>query len=100
VRKVHIEDALIDYMIEIVNRTRRHAEVQLGVSPRGTSALFRATQARAVANGRDFVVPDDVKSLVESVFVHRIAMKRNSGHGEGNARDLLREVLESVPVPA
>jgi MoxR-like ATPase len=99
VRKVHIEDAIVDYMIEIVNRTRQHPEIQLAISPRGTSALFRATQARAVANGRDFVVPDDIKSLALPVFVHRIVM-RNAGRTESGAGDVVREILESVPVPA
>src|SRR5262249_15465374 len=80
-RKVRIDDAIVDYMIQIVNRTRDHAEIELGVSPRGTGALFRATQAFAMLNGRSFVIPDDVKKLVHPVFEHRLVMNRAAAHG-------------------
>src|SRR5499426_2238772 len=60
-RKIRVEESIVDYMIQIVNRTREHAEIELGISPRGTAALFRATQALAMTAGRSFVIPDDVK---------------------------------------
>ncbi len=66
--EVHVGEPLVDYMIEIVNHTRRHPEIELGISPRGTKALFRAAQATALVQGRDFVLPDDVKRLVSPVF--------------------------------
>src|SRR5437867_12643709 len=63
-RKVHTDESIVDYMIQLVNRTREHAEIQLGISPRGTAALFRATQALALIADRTFVIPDDIKRLV------------------------------------
>src|ERR1051325_10168946 len=65
--KIHIDEPLVDYMIAIVNRTRNHPEIELGISPRGTAALFRATQALALVEGRSFVLPDDVKRLANPV---------------------------------
>src|SRR4030088_2525087 len=73
-RKVHIDEAIVDYMIHIVNRTRQHSEIELGVSPRGTAALFRAAEAFAMVDGRSFVIPDDIKRLVHPVFQHRLVM--------------------------
>src|SRR5712691_11470860 len=67
-RKVRMDEAIVDYLIHIVNRTRQHPEIELGVSPRGTAALFRAAQAFALLDGRSFVIPDDVKRLVNPVF--------------------------------
>src|SRR5215467_8805931 len=73
-RKVHMEESIVDYMIEVVNRTRRHPEIELGVSPRGTAALFRAAQSLAMLEGRSFVIPDDIKTLAHPVFEHRLGM--------------------------
>jgi len=98
-RNVHLGDPIVDYMIEIVNHTRNHDEIQLGISPRGTSALFRAAQARAIINQREFVIPDDVKELVVPVFAHRLVLKSGT-RGQIDARTILAEILEGVPVPA
>ena len=99
-RSIHVGDALVDYMIEIVNETRNHAEIELGISPRGTAALFRASQALALVEGRDYVLPDDVKTLIPNVFEHRLVLAR-SGTGRQQASEtLLEEVLDSVAVPA
>src|SRR5262250_1860431 len=78
-RKIHIDESILDYMIRIVNDTRKHPEIELGISPRGTVALFRATQALAMIEGRGFVIPDDVKKLVHPVFEHRLVMGRSRG---------------------
>ncbi len=99
-RRVHVGDALVDYMVEIVNHTRNHGEIELGVSPRGTAALFRASQGLALVQGRDYVLPDDVKTLVPNVFGHRLVLARSSaGHQQGSTT-LLREILDRVAVPA
>lgn len=99
-RRVHVGDALVDYMIEIVNHTRNHAEIELGVSPRGTAALFRASQGLALVQGRDYVLPDDVKTLIPNVFGHRLVLARSStGHPQGS-QTLLAEILDRVTVPA
>src|SRR5262245_7081503 len=103
-RKVRVDEAIVDYMIQIVNTTRRHAEIELGISPRGTSALFRAAQSFAMLNGRSFVIPDDVKKLVHPVFEHRLAMNRMSSHGRAQpgltAKNVLTDILNQTAVPA
>jgi MoxR-like ATPase len=99
-RKVHVEDSIVDYMIQIVNRTRQHPEIELGVSPRGTSALFRAAQSVALLDGRSFVIPDDVKRLIHPVCEHRLSMVRSGSRVQSNARSVLQEIIDQTPVPA
>jgi MoxR-like ATPase len=103
-RKIHIDESILDYMVEIVNRTRHHSEIELGISPRGTTALFRATQALAMLEGRTFVIPDDVKRLVHPVFEHRLVLGRSGSRGrtrlEVDAKTVLSEIVSQTPVPA
>src|SRR5262245_53758975 len=103
-RKIHIDEPVIDYMIQIVNRTREHPDIELGVSPRGTSALFRAAQALALLDGRSFIIPDDVKKLVHPVFEHRLVMGRGASRLRASAmvdaRAVLSEIIAQTPVPA
>src|SRR5256884_3824782 len=93
-RKVHIDDSIVDYMIHIVNRTREHPEIELGISPRGTAALFRATQALAIVEGRSFVIPDDIKRLLYPVFEHRLVMVRSGARSAACARAVLEEIVD------
>jgi MoxR-like ATPase len=103
-RKVRMDEAIVDYLIHMVNRTRQHPEIELGVSPRGTAALFRATQAFAMLDGRSFVIPDDIKKLVHPVFEHRLVMARSGGRIRTNsatdAGTVLQEIIDQTPVPA
>jgi len=103
-RKIHIDEALLDYLIQIVNRTRQHPEIELGISPRGTAALFRAAQSLAMFQGRGFVIPDDVKRLVNPVFEHRLVMGRGGSrsrpHSAADARTVLTEIVAQIPIPA
>src|SRR5213593_686841 len=99
-RNVHMDEALLDYMIHIVNRTRQHPEIELGISPRGTAALFRATQALAIVEGRSFVIPDDIKRLLYPVFEHRLVMVRSGARSAACARAVLEEIVDQTPVPA
>jgi len=99
-RKIHMEDSIVDYMIEMVNRTRRHPEIELGVSPRGTAALFRAAQSLAMLEGRSFVIPDDIKKLVHPVFEHRLGMVRSGSRNHRDAGSVLQEIVDQTPVPA
>src|SRR5215467_4084459 len=101
-RKIHIDEAILDYMIQIVNRTRENPEIELGISPRGTAALFRATQALAMIEGRGFVIPDDVKKLVHPVFEHRLVMGRSRGrsHAGIDPKTVLSEIVSQIPIPA
>jgi MoxR-like ATPase len=99
-RKIHIDDKVVDYMIEVVARTRKHPEIELGISPRGTLALCRSVQAWALLEDRTYVVPDDVKRLAVLVFGHRLVMARASGKARGNPQLVLKDLLNQVPVPA
>jgi MoxR-like ATPase len=103
-RKIHIDEAILDYMIQIVNRTRRHPQIELGISPRGTAALFRAAQSLAMMEDRGFVIPDDVKRLVHPVFEHRLVLDRSGSRGRPNAEtnvgSVLAEIVAQTPVPA
>ena len=101
VEEVRLDESVVDYLMAIVERTRHHEQLGLGVSPRGSIALYRAAQALALVEGLDYCTPDHVKRLAVSVFAHRsIAEARSSG---GNAADrkveILEEILQSVPVP-
>jgi MoxR-like ATPase len=98
-RTVHISDDLIDYMIRVVTETRHHPEVQLGVSPRGTVAFFRASQAYALLQGRDYVLPDDIKSLALPVLAHRMVLT-HAGSSAPAAENVLEDILSRLPVPA
>jgi MoxR-like ATPase len=103
-RNVRIDESIVDYMIQIVNRTRQHPEIELGISPRGTAALFRAAQAQAMLDGRSYVIPDDVKKLAHPVFEHRLVLGRTGSrvraHGPADARTILSEIVAQTPIPA
>jgi MoxR-like ATPase len=99
-RKVHIDEQIVDYMLHMVNRTRKHADVELGVSPRGTLALFRGVQAMALVEGRNYALPDDVKRLVFPVFGHRLVIVRTGAKARTDARTVLQAILDETPVPA
>jgi len=99
-RKVRIDDSVVEYMLQVVHRTRSHPDVELGISPRGTVALFRAAQALALIEGRSFVLPDDVKQLVNPVFAHRLVIGRTGSRMRTDPRTILKEILDQTPVPA
>ena len=99
-RKIHIGEEIIDYMLQIVTSTRNHPEIELGVSPRGTVALFRSVQAMALVNGRSYAIPDDVKRLVPRVFGHRLLIARSGSKIRTDAQAILRRILDEAPVPA
>nr|WP_255152588.1 MoxR family ATPase [Halorarius halobius] len=90
--EVTVEEPIREYVTALARYTRENA--RLGVSPRGSIALLRAAQGRAVLEGRDYVVPDDVQAEAEPTLVHRIRL----GRGEGSARELVREALSTVDV--
>lgn len=101
--KVALEASLVDYLQRLVQETRRHDAIELGVSPRGALALRRAAQARAILRGRDYCTPDDLQALAPAVFVHRITLARRAGSlgpVREAARRLIPEILREVPVPA
>jgi MoxR-like ATPase len=100
--QVRVDDALVDYMLMIVERTRRHDGLALGVSPRGAQALFRATQALAMVEGREYAIPDDVKRLVVPAFAHRLVVNMRHApvqRASVAASRILEEILTEVDVP-
>ena len=102
VSRVVVDEALVDYMLAIVEKTRRHELLALGVSPRGAQSLYRAAQALAMVEGRDYVLPDDVKRLAVPVFAHRVVVNTRAAlaaRGADLSDRILEEVLTQVPVP-
>jgi MoxR-like ATPase len=99
VRKVHVDDCLYDYIVKITGSTRSHPDTALGVSPRGSLALFHTAQARALYSGRDYVTPDDIKPLAEPVLAHRIVIKPESKLRRVTSAGIIEEILASIPVP-
>jgi MoxR-like ATPase len=101
VREVRVDEALSDYVLDLIAATRAHPDVYLGGSTRASLFLYRAAQAHAVAEGRDYVVPDDVKRLAVPVLAHRILPRSARGGGSGEAaEEIVRDILSRTPVPA
>lgn len=99
VRKVYVSQIIQRYIIDLVGRTRQSNDVYLGASPRGSLSLFRASQARAALNGRDYVLPDDIKALAIPILGHRIIVSPAARLRELSADRIVQEVMYSVPVP-
>ncbi len=99
VKGVYVDGLIKTYIIDMVARTRRHADVYLGASPRGSLALFRTAQARAALLGRDYVIPDDVKALAEAALAHRVIVGPAARIKDVTARSIIQEILKTVPVP-
>lgn len=99
VQLVHVSDGLRGYIVDIVETTRRHRDLILGVSPRGALGLQRAARALAASVGREYVIPDDVKLLARPVLGHRIVVATEARLRDVTADEVLAGVLESVPVP-
>jgi MoxR-like ATPase len=99
-RQVHVEPRVARYIRALVQKTRDHDDVALGVSPRGTLVLFRACQARALIEGRAFVTPDDAQALASPVLGHRVLPTERAKYGGRSAASILNEVVSVVPVPS
>ncbi len=98
VREVYLASALKSYMVDIAEASRRHAAIELGLSPRATLQLAAAVRGHAAANGRDYGTPDDVKAVAPSVLAHRLLLRAGS-NARTTAEDTIRELLADVPVP-
>jgi MoxR-like ATPase len=96
VADVHVDESLERYILTIVRATRSHSDVALGASPRGSLALYKTSQALAALRGRDYVVPDDVKTLVPYTLVHRLIVKPDSQLRGRSAWTILNEILEQT----
>jgi MoxR-like ATPase len=99
VEEIHVDDDVLGYVADIVQATRGQRQVEIGASPRGSLAIFKLARARAVFHGRDYVIPDDVKEVTAPALVHRMIMKAESWVKGTDPRQVVDEVLKSVPVP-
>ncbi|MEV4726213.1 AAA family ATPase [Micromonospora humida] len=98
-RRVHIAEPLYGYAVRLATATRAHPQVRVGVSPRGVIALTRAACAYALIDGRGWIMPEDLKALVEPVFAHRLLLTADAQVRGVTAADVLRQAVASVPVP-
>ena len=94
-----MDDTVKQYIVSLVDATRHHSTVYLGASPRGTLALSRTGQARALLHGRDYVLPDDIKALAEPALAHRSLISPTGQSMGKESSVVIREILETVPVP-
>jgi MoxR-like ATPase len=99
VKSVYVDQLVKLYIVQVVEATRHHPTIHLGASPRGSLALFRTSQARALIDGRDFVLPDDIKALAGAVLSHRIVVNIGNDGYDAKGRTIVTEILERVPVP-
>ena len=99
-RSIRVATPIKEYITDIVRATRHHATVEFGASPRGSLGLMRAGQAQALVRGREFVLPDDIKSLTIPVLGHRLVLKQRERLRGEESRALLESILEKIPVPS
>ena len=97
--KVRIDDSIIEYIVEIIYRTREDPRVKVGSSPRGAQSLFKLSRALAVLSGRDYVIPDDIKRLSIYTLRHRIILKPEPRIKGVKTEEIVSEILEQVEVP-
>ncbi len=99
IKDVYVAKEVQQYIINLITASRRHSDVYLGSSPRGSLALFRTAQARAAMSGRDFAIPDDVKALAEVTLAHRIIVGPAARLKNITSRAIVQDILHSTPVP-
>ncbi|MCE2470440.1 MAG: MoxR family ATPase [Anaerolineae bacterium] len=99
IKDVYVANEVQQYIISLITASRRHGDVYLGSSPRGSLALFRTAQARAAMTGRDFVIPDDVKALAEVTLAHRIIVGPAARIKNITSRTIVKDILQNTPVP-
>lgn len=99
IRDVHIGDLVKEYIVKLVRTTRKHPDVYLGASPRGSIALYKTGQARAALLGRDYVQPDDIKALAMVTLAHRLIISPSARIRNVDPRAVIQEILDSTPVP-
>ena len=99
VQSITVAEDLLDYIVSIIRRTREGDDLEFGSSPRGTLDLMRFSQARALAQGRDYVLPDDIKAAAPPVLAHRVIIRKGTRHGTLDSDAFISELVESVAVP-
>jgi MoxR-like ATPase len=99
VKQVHVDDLIKTYIVDLVGMTREHPDAYLGASPRGSITLYKTAQVRAAMDGRDYVIPDDVKALAMTALAHRLIVSPSARIKDVDPRAVVEDVLQSVPVP-
>jgi MoxR-like ATPase len=99
VEQVHVSEAIERYIVSISAATRQHSQVQVGVSPRGSLALYQLSRAHAMVHERDFVLPDDIKAMAPAALAHRLLLKPELWVRGVQAEQIVRELLAQLPVP-
>jgi MoxR-like ATPase len=99
VKEIYVDPLIKQYIVSLVDMTRQHESVYLGASPRGSLALYRTAQARALLDGRDYVIPDDVKELAYATLGHRVIVSPSARVKSVSSSDIILGCLERVPVP-
>ena len=99
VREIRVEQSVRNYIVNICRTTRNHPDIELGASPRATMALYRTCQALAAVRGRDFVLPDDVKTMTPYVLTHRLIVAAKTRLRGRKIADIIEELIESIAVP-
>ena len=97
--EVYVDDLVKEYIVALVGATRKHPDIYLGASPRGSLALYKTSRAHAAVLGRDYVIPDDVKRMAEPTLAHRLIVSPSARIKNVDPRSVLAEILDSVPVP-
>jgi len=99
VKQIYVDGLVKEYIVELANASRRHPDVYLGVSPRGSLALFKGSRAYAALQGRTYVIPDDVKALLDVTFSHRLIISPSARIKNVEAEAVVEQIASSVPVP-
>ncbi|WP_163539826.1 MoxR family ATPase [Gracilibacillus sp. YIM 98692] len=97
--QVSVHEDVLSYLMDVIEKTRNHTNIALGVSPRGSQALLKAVQVFALLQGRTYVIPDDIKQMALPVLGHRIVLAQKIGVKQGDAEAVIEEILADVPVP-
>ncbi|MBC2121291.1 AAA family ATPase [Listeria marthii] len=98
-KQVFIDDVLKNYIIRLVDASRKHPSVSLGISPRGSLAFMQAAQAFALIEGRDYVIPDDIQYLAPYIFTHRLILNSEAYYNEETAESIIASILKNTSVP-
>jgi MoxR-like ATPase len=99
VKDIYIDDSVKEYIVAVVGETRKHPDVYLGASPRGSLALYKTGQARVAILGRDYVIPDDIKALAQVTLAHRLIISPSARIKNVDPKAVVEEIISSVPVP-
>jgi MoxR-like ATPase len=99
VKEVYVDTLVKEYILALIDATRKHPDIYLGASPRGSLALYKTAQARAAIQGRDYVIPDDIKALAEPALAHRLIVSPAARLKNVDPRAVVDELIHSVAVP-